>query len=238
VKPEPTVDILTHGSDRPRGLSRRGLAAVVVVALAVAGGLLAGRLWPAPPPPLRSADLQGVYAGMVRSDGLNDAAVIDPRRIVAEAGTVTPSGCEPLFEASVLNRPPPGALDGVGTFWALGPTGVSLFSYRFADAASAGREFARLAGAYDGCRGARVALTGRLAATGELAGLRRDRVQLAYVLDSSDGAKLAVHVLAFGNTVSWQYRYVPVPGPYDLQTPQNVMDSLADQMRAVRSLRR
>ena len=31
---------------------------------------------------------------------------------------------------------------------------------------------------------------------------------------------------------------VPVPGPYAPQTAQNVMDSLADQMRAVQELRR
>lgn len=238
MAPESTTDILTHGSERPRRLSRRGLAAAIVLGLAVAGLLVAGRLRPAPAPEFRLVDLQGVYAGMVRSDGQNDAAVIDPRRVVAEPGTVEPAACEPLFEASVLNRPPPGALDGVGTFWALGASGVSLFSYRFAGVAAAGREFARLAGALDGCRGARVAVTGRLAVSGELIGLRRDRVQLAYVLESGDGTKLAVHVLAIGNTVSWQYRYEPVPGPYDSLTAQNVMDSLTDQMRAVQALRR
>jgi len=149
VTPEPTTEILTHGSDRPRRFSRRGLTAVLVIGLAVAGGLVAALLRPTPPaPPFRLIDLQGVYAGMVRSDGQNDAAVIDPRRVAAEAETVTPDACEPLFEASVLNRPPPGALDGVGTFWALGPTGVSLFTYRFAGPAAAGREFARLAAAY------------------------------------------------------------------------------------------
>jgi len=183
----PTTDILTHGPDRPRRLSRRGLAAVIVVGLVVVGGLVAWRSRPAPAPEFRLVDLQGVYAGMVRSDGQNDAAVIDPRRVVAEPETVEPAACEPLFEASVLNRPPPGALDGVGTFWALGASGVSLFSYRFAGVAAAGREFARLAGVLDGCRDARVAVTGRLAVAGELIGLRRDRVQLAYVLESGDG---------------------------------------------------
>ena len=238
MTPQPTTDIVMLGSDRPRRLSRRGLAAVVVVGLALAGGLAAWRSRPMPAPEFRLVDLQGVYAGMVRSDGQNDAAVIDPGRIVVERETVVPGACEPLFEATVVNRPPPGALDGVGTFWALGATGVSLFSYRFADVAGAGREYARLAGAFDGCRGARVAVTGRLAAAGELIGVRRDRVQLAYVLASRDGTKLAVHVLALSNTVSWQYRYEPVPGPYDSLTAQNVMDSLADQMRAVQDLRR
>jgi hypothetical protein len=237
VTPQPTTDILTLGSDAPRRIAWRGLIAAVVVGLVAVGGLVAWRLRPVPAPVFTLVDLQGVYAGMVRSDGTNDASVIDPGRVVQEPEEVAPSACEPLFEASVLNRPPAGALDGVGTFWALGPSAVSLFSYRFAGVAGAGREYARLAGAFDGCRGTRVAVTGRLAAAGELTGLRRDRVQLAYVLTAGDGTKLAVHVLAFNNTVSWQYRYEPVPGPYAPQTAQNVMDSLADQMRAVQDLR-
>jgi hypothetical protein len=238
VTPQPTTDILTHGSDAPRRLSRRGLVAVIAVGLAVVGGLVAWRVRPVPAPAFTLVDLQGVYAGMVRSDGTNDASIIDPGQVVAEPEEVVPGACEPLFEASVLNRPPPGALDGVGTFWALGPSAVSLFSYRFPDVAGAGREYARLAGALETCRGTRVAVNGRLAAAGELAGVRRDRVQLAYVLTAGDGTKLAVHVLAFSNTVSWQYRYEPVPGRYAPQTGQNVMDSLADQMGAVQDLRR
>jgi hypothetical protein len=238
VTPQPTTDILTLGSDSPRRLSRRGLVAMIVVGLTVVGGLAVWRLRPVPPPVFTLVDLQGVYAGMVRSDGTNDASVIDPSRVVAEAEDVVPSSCEPLFEASVLNRPPAKALDGVSTFWALRSSAVSLFSYRFSDVAGAGREYARLAGAFDSCRGTRVAVKGRLSAAGELTGMRRDRAQLAYVLAAGDGTKLAVHVLAFNNTVSWQYRYEPVPGPYDPQTAQNVMDSLADQMRAVQDLHR
>jgi hypothetical protein len=45
-------------------------------------------------------------------------------------------------------------------------------------------------------------------------------------------------VLAFSNTVSWQFRYEPVPGTYLPLTAQRVMDSLADQMRAVQDLNR
>lgn len=236
MTPPPTTDIVTFGSGTPRRISRRGLVVLVVVGLAVVGSLVAWRLRPVPPPVFRLVDLQGVYAGMVRSDGTNDASVIDPRRMVAEPEDVVPNSCEPLFEASVLNRPPAAALDGVGTFWALGSSAVSLFSYRFSDVAGAGREYARLAGAFDTCRGMRVAVTGRLSAVGELTGVRRDRVQLGYVLTAGDGTKLAVHVLAFNNIVSWQYRYESVPGPYAPQIAQNVMDSLADQMRAVQDL--
>ena len=36
--------------------------------------------------------------------------------------------------------------------------------------------------------------------------------QIAYVLTTNDGTKLAVNVLAFENTISWQFRYEPVLG--------------------------
>jgi hypothetical protein len=36
--------------------------------------------------------------------------------------------------------------------------------------------------------------------------------QIGYVLTTNSGIKLAVHVLAFSNTVTWQFRYEPVPG--------------------------
>ena len=62
--------------------------------------------------------------------------------------------------------------------------------------------------------------------------------QIGYVLTTNSGIKLAVHVLAFSNTVSWQFRYEPVPGTYLPLTSQRVMDSLADQMRAVQDLQR
>jgi hypothetical protein len=238
MTPGSRTDILSSGSEEPRRLSRRGLIALLVGILGLVAGVTAWHLRPTPPPPFTLSDLQGVYAGMVRSDGTNDASVIEPDRAARQPGDVAPSICEPLYEATVLNRPPPGALDGVGTFWALGPSGVSLFSYRFAGRTGAGREFARLAGAFDHCRGARIEVRAEPAAAGPLDGLRRDRTQLAYVVTDAGGAKLAVHVLAFSNTVSWQFRYEPVPGPYAAQPAQNVMDSLSDQMRAVQDLHR
>jgi hypothetical protein len=78
---------------------------------------------------------------------------------------------------------------------------------------------------------------------GLLTGIRRDPAgetpaQLGYVITTDDGTKLAVNVLAFSNTVSWQFRYEPVPGAYAPLTAQRVMDSLADQMRSVQELHR
>jgi len=234
-----TTDILTGGSEEPWRPSRRFVTVLCVAALALIAAFVVrlGRPTP-PPPPFSLVDLEGVYAGMVRSDGTSDASVIDPGRVAAGPGEVLPAACEPLFAATVLNRPPAGGLDGVGTFWALGPSAVSLFTYRFADRAGAGREYARLTSAFDGCRGVRVEVRAQPAAASVLAGLRHDQEQLAYVLTPADGPTLAVHVLIFSNTVTWQYRYEPVPGPYAPQTAQNVMDSLHDQLRSVQEMPR
>jgi hypothetical protein len=236
ASPQSGPDILVSGPEEGARLSRRSVIALVAAAVIVLSGLVAWRLWPAPPPVFTLPDLQGVYAGMVRSDGTNDASVIDPGSTVAEQGDVVPSSCSPLFEATVLNRPPREALDGVGTFWALGTSAVSLFTYRFSDLAGADREYARLARAFDSCRDAVVEVRAQPAAASVLAGVRRDQAQLAYVLTAADGTKLAVHVLMFSNTVTWQYRYEPTPGQYSPQPAQNVMDSLTDQMRAVLDL--
>lgn len=215
---------------------------LLVAGVAVVAGLVFWRLHPGPVPGFSLSDLRGVYAGMVRSDGTNDASVIDIQRVQQETGYIVPAGCQPLFEATVLNRPPRGALDGVGTFWAIDRSAVSLSSYRFADAASANREYERLAGVYDHCQGTYVEVHARPASRGMLAGLRRDPAggrpaQLAYVLTTNDGTKLAVHVLTFNNTITWQFRYEPVPGAYTPVTAERVMDSLTDQMRAVQDMR-
>ena len=143
----------------------------------------------------------------------------------------------------MLNRPPQEALDGVSTFWEVDRSAISLFTYRFADVAKADREFNRLATVLDNCDQARVEVHARPATRGlltrtPLAPDSDPPAQIGYVLTNNAGAKLAIHVLAFSNTVSWQFRYEPVPGTYLPLTAQRVMDSLADQMRAVQDLNR
>lgn len=229
------------GSGGVGRLSRRGRFLLVAIAVALLAGLLLWRFWPAPAPIFALSDLQGVYAGMVRSDGTNSASVIDRRWSSEQDGYVLPAACEPLFEATVLNRAPREALDGVGTFWELNRSAVSLFTYRFPDVASAEREYERLSTVLDNCRDVPVQVHARPASRGMLTvtPLILDSnapPQVAYVLTTNDGTKLAVHVLAFSNTVTWQFRYEPVLGAYLPLTAQRVMDSLTDQLRAVQEL--
>ena len=236
-------ELLTVGSGEGGRLSRRGKLLVVGAVVALLAGLMVWRFWPERAPLFSFSDLRGVYAGMVRSDGTNDASVINPRLTTEEDGYIVPSACGPLFEATVLNRAPHDALDGVGTFWELNRSAVSLFTYRFADEAQANREFGRLAAVLDNCRDNRVELHARPASRGLLTGLPIPAAgdappQIGYVLTTNSGIKLAVHVLAFSNTVSWQFRYEPVPGNYSALTAQQVMDSLTAQMRSVQDLHR
>ena len=131
----------------------------------------------------------------------------------------------------MLNRAPQEALDGVGTFWELDRSAVSLFTYRFADVAKANREFERLATVLDNCEHDHVEVHARPASRGLLTAYADapdsdPPAQIGYVLTTNTGTKLAVHVLAFSNTVSWQFRYEPVPGTITADRPAS--DGLAD----------
>jgi hypothetical protein len=123
TSPRSGPEVLTVGLGESDRLSRRGRLILVAVILALVAGLLAWRLWPTPAPLFSLSDLEDVYSGMVRHDGTSEASVIDRRWSSEQEGYILPTACEPLFEATVLNRPPPEALDGVGTFWELEPTG-------------------------------------------------------------------------------------------------------------------
>ena len=143
----------------------------------------------------------------------------------------------------MLNRPPREALDGVGTFWELNRSAVSLFTYRFADVASADREYQtarRRTRQLPRCSGGGARTPGEPRNAHRHAGRPGREYATAdrYVLTTNDGTKLAVNVLAFENTISWQFRYEPVLGTYLPLTAQRVMDSLTDQMRAVQDLHR
>jgi hypothetical protein len=240
ASPQSQPDVLTVGLGEAGRLSRRRRLMLVAVGLALLAGLVIWRFLPAPAPLFSLSDVQGVYAGF---EGTNNASVIDSRWSSEQDGYIVPTACGPLFEATVLNRPPQEALDGVSTFWEVDRSAISLFTYRFADVAKADREFNRLATVLDNCDQARVEVHARPATRGlltrtPLAPDSDPPAQIGYVLTNNAGAKLAVHVLTFSNTVSWQFRYEPVPGAYQSLTAQQVMDSLADQMRAVQDLNR
>jgi hypothetical protein len=240
ASPQSGPEVLAVGFGEESRLSRRVKFLLAFVLLALLAGFLVWRVLPPSAPLFSLSDLQDVYAPY---EATNNASVIDRLHTSEEVGYILPAACEPLFEATVLNRFPREAIDGVGTFWEIDHSAVSLFTYRFADVAKVDREYGRLAAALDNCQEVPVEVHARPATRGLLTVtpvLSDSDVtsQLGYVLTANDGIKLAVHVLAFSNTVSWQFRYEPVAGKYSPLVAQRVMDSLADQMHAVQDLHR
>ena len=106
ASPQSEPDVLTVGLGEAGRLSRRGKFVLVAIVLALLAGLMLWRFLPARAPLFSLSDVQGVYAGMVRADGTNDASVIDPRWSSEQDGYIVPAACGPLFEATVLNRAP------------------------------------------------------------------------------------------------------------------------------------
>lgn len=215
-----------------------------VIALVVAG-LLAWQFWPRPVAPLTLTELQGVYAGMVRGDGTNDASLLrrddDP-----DSWTAAPAECAPLFDTTTFERFPPESVDGVGTFWLAERLGTSLFTFRFLDAAAASRAYRQVEGALTACEGQSVEIARqqpphrrqtlkivRTPVTSE-SGIRE---QLGYLYAPDDAARFAVHVVRYENTVSWQFRYDSAAGGYAPISAQRVMDSLVAQIQSVVDLR-
>jgi hypothetical protein len=234
----------------PRG--RRRLIAVVIVLAVVAAGFAGWRLWPRPAAPFSLGDLQGVYAGMVRSDGTNDASMLSRENFADTPMTVDPVACEPLFETTTFSRFPADALDGVGTYWPNDRVAISLFTFRFADPAGAQRQFQQIEAALSACADRPMRIlpwpisepapnwvrvqSGLLTRT-PTRPQQGVRMATAYLFTTDDGIKFAVAVFAYNNLVSWQFRYDPQSGPYDPLAADQLTYSLATQMRSVEESR-
>lgn len=250
--PESEPEVLTTGLQPlgPRG--RRRLVIAAILAGALLAGFLVWRWWPRPAEPFSLGDLQGVYAGMVRSDGTNDASVLSKENFADSPAAVEPAQCEPLFEATTFSMFPSDALDGVGTYWPNDRVAISLFTFRFADAAAAQAQFDRIDAAVTACADRAMTIlprgrveppttrisrqSGRLTRT-EPSALDGVEHQTAYLFTTDDKIKFAVQVFAYNNLVSWQFRYDPQPGAYDPTAADQLDYSLATQMRSVEEAR-
>ena len=225
------------------GPSRRRPRWVIPVAL-VLGVLLVvaavWRFWPRPTEPLTLPDLQDVYAGMVRADGTNDAFVLTRQTVAETPMNVSPPECSPLIQATLANRFPDAAIDGVGTYWLGAGSTISLFTLRFADTAQAEAERTRIVGVLDACadRSIDVRRTqqteGRAwqATVGRTAAGSGDDDQIGWTLSGSDGV-MAIQLMPYLNTVTWQFRYEPGAESYSPLAADRLMQSLLSQLDAV-----
>lgn len=219
--------------EQPRWVPRAALllGAILLIAAAM------WHFWPRPVAPLSLSDLQDTYAGMVRSDGSNDASVLTRQTVQETPVTVTPSTCSPLVEATFANRFPDAALDGVGTYW-LDPSAISLFTLRFPDTSTAAAERERIRTALDGCVDSQILIGGaptdrssdsRVTVGRIAAGTGGDDEQLGYTLTGPDGL-LAIQLMPYLNTLTWQFRYEADSTSYSPLAADRLMQSLRAQL--------
>ena len=236
VAPEP--EVMAFGPRRPTRRRRRFIGVAVLVVAALAVGVLVWSLRPRPPRDLTLPDLQNVYFGMVRSDGMNNAYTIDPARFPARAEKMHPEACRPLADSTMFNQLPAGAQDGVSTYWLdQGTATVSLFTLRFLDTAAARLEYESIEEALRVCSAPGVTVRVSLD-TGTVARTTVDhrngiRSQLAYVFTRRSGGTYAFHVVQYANTVTWQFRYDSRDAPYRPEAAQQLTDGFVTQLQAV-----
>jgi hypothetical protein len=232
---EPDVLALGGGPADRRAL-RVVVAVAVVAVLTLAGS--AGWQHFRPQPDFTLEQLQGAYAGMVRSDGTNEVSTIDPSRFTDPPLAIDPPACAPLFATTVSNQFPSPALDGVSTYWLAGDDSVSLFTVRYADRGTAEAAYRTVSDAVSSCEAQTVHFSGR-EGPGRLLRIPVTAAdpapeQLAFGLDRTGGqGRYVLHLLRLGNTVSWQYRYDARTGQYDPTSAQQMMTALATQLLAV-----
>ena len=236
-QPSPPPEQLLLGP----GPNRRLPGWVPVVALAIGLLIVAGaavwRFWPRPVEPLSLLELQGTYEGMVRSDGTNDASVLTRQTVAETPVTVTPAECSPLLEATMANRFPAAALDGVGTYWIGQGSTISLFTMRFPDATDAETERERNVAALDSCADRQITVrTQESGAEAWRTTVVRTPTgtddQLGYTLAGPNGLT-AIQLMPYLNTLTWQYRYETGSASYTPLAADQLMRSLHSQLDAV-----
>lgn len=244
VRPGP--EVLAFGPGPIRRPSRRPVVIGLVAALLVTAVLTVWWLRSRPTDDFTLADLQDVYAGMVRADGTNDAAIVSRDQPRPAPVPVSPDSCLPLVETTLADQLPANALDGVSTYWlGQGPSSaVSLFTLRYPDSATAVRDYQAIADALSTCDGDPVALgrdsglvtaTPVSAETGAGAGAG---AQLGYLVTLATGDQYAISLLQYANTITWQFRLEPGNEPYQPYVAQRVMDSFLAQALSIQELRR
>lgn len=235
--PAPQPDVLALGAEPAnRRLLRGLLAAGVVLVLALAG--YAGWQHLRPQPAFTLEQLQGAYAGMVRSDGTNEVSTIDPSKFTDPPLSINPPACAPLFTTTLSNQFPAPGIDGVSTYWLTGDAAVSLFTIRYADRAAAQTAYREVARALSACDGETVHFSGREGSSRlhrvPVTAARPAPDQLAFGLDRASGqGRYVLNLLLLSNTVTWQFRYHALADAYDPTSAQQMMNGLATQLRSV-----
>lgn len=236
----PVSEELVLGPRPARALPRWVPVVALVLGVLILAGAATWRFWPRSIAPLTLVELQDTYAGMVRSDGTNDASVMTRQTVTEDPLGVTPAACAPLVEATAANKFPAAAIDGVGTYWVGQGSTVSLFTLRFDDDVQALTERTRILTALDACADRQVfvrrSLTGGArpwqATVGRTPVGTGSDDQVGYTLVGSDGV-MAVQLMPYLNTLTWQSRYETGSQSYSTLAADQLMQSLRSQLDTV-----
>jgi hypothetical protein len=237
-------EIMSFGPPVQNRRTRRILlTCCVVVALFVAGAGI-WTLVPKPRPDLTAADLAGVYAGMVRSDGTNDVSTLNRAQHSERPVAISPTECTPLFDTTLSNQVPAGAIDGISTYWLnAGNASISLTTYLYRDTKAAAADYAAVVAALDGCvntdltvgRDRDVALERQ-----QVIPAITSKTYLSYVVsNASDSGRFPVDLVQLNNTITWQYRYdYGAASAYSPVPAQQLMVGLISLMHAAQDTHR
>jgi hypothetical protein len=240
----PPPEVLSLGPSGPVRSPRR---LVTVLAFLVALPLVAFGLWwlvPRPASPFSLVDLQGVYAGMVKSDGTNEVSTVTRDKLTEAPATIVPADCSPLFESTSSNQFPTAALDGVSTYWLNeGSATIALATYRFADEKAARSQFDAVGAALTRCVGQDLQVNDEapVRAVPQSVGPVAEAQRSLSFLVARVGAdsRFTTDLALLDNTVTWQYRYdYRAPRDYSPLAAQQLMASLMTQMHDVQDARR
>lgn len=223
--------------------SNRGLRALLVTVVLLAliiGAAIGWRAFRAASPEFTLRDLDDTYAAFTTTSGGNRVSVMSRDTFGDTPATVSPASCDPLFQTTLASQFPQQALDGV-LVYSIGDSAdtLALYTFRYADARTARDEFTRVRDTIDRCPRARVRLGKRPASTMQVHPVEVStdngvRQQTAYLVEQADDrGRFAIHLLQFGNTVTWQYRYSFTRTDYSPRPAQDLMDALVTQMRDV-----
>lgn len=237
----PVTDVIDIG-DAPNPHRRRRLVALAVVLVVLVAGLATWQLWPRPVAPLSAAEMQGVYAGMVRSDGTNDAQQIPGNRRITTP-IVDPTTCTALLEPTEAGLVP-NAVDGMATYWIEGG-GTAMTTQRFADRAAAATAWKRYETALPSCDGREVKVgdthsVGTITHTPTGPALTgADQLGYRFVIGNlgTPDSQYVFRLVLFNNTVTAVFRLISGSATYSELTDDRVAQSLTEQMKAVQDLR-
>ncbi|GAA2105867.1 hypothetical protein GCM10009841_25080 [Microlunatus panaciterrae] len=243
---DPAPEELDFGP-APLPLRRLLPFAVVVLVLLALGlvGTVGWRVYRASSPEFTLNDLNNSYAAFTTSSGTNEVSILTRDKFTEPPVEVGPERCSPLFQSTMATQFPSRALDGVLVYSIGSDQGgsMSLYTFRYTNARLARADYDQVTTALPQCRQVTVAMQDQQPRRMAVAPVEvtRDsgvRSQTAYLITRPDvSGRFSVHVLQFGNTVTWEYRYVSGSGEYSHQQAQELMDALVAQMRDVLSIR-